>query len=71
MHISENVNGWNKSKDELSFSASGGDRRPMSNQCAFEDIVFVVKTGYRWKSLPKERFGGARDYLLEKGANYL
>jgi putative transposase len=37
----------------------GGGRKPMSERRAFEGIVFVLRTGCQWKSLPKERFGSA------------
>ncbi len=38
----------------------GGGRKPMSERRVFEGIVFVLRTGCQWKSLPKERFGSAR-----------
>ena len=38
---------------------SGGGRKPMSERRVFEAIVFVLRTGCQWKSLPKERFGSA------------
>jgi transposase len=37
----------------------GGGRKPMSARLVFEAIVFVLRTGCQWKSLPKERFGSA------------
>ena len=37
----------------------GGGRKPMSSRRVFEGIVFVLRTGCQWKSLPKERFGSA------------
>lgn len=37
----------------------GGGRKPMDPRRAFEGIVFVLRTGCQWKSLPKERFGSA------------
>ena len=37
----------------------GGGRKPMSERLVFEAIVFVLRTGCQWKSLPKERFGSA------------
>ena len=38
---------------------AGGGRKPMPARVAFEGIVFVLRTGCQWKSLPKERFGSA------------
>lgn len=38
---------------------SGGGRRPMSERRVFEAIIFVLRTGCQWKSLPRERFGSA------------
>lgn len=37
----------------------GGGRKPMEPRKVFEGIVFVLRTGCQWKSLPKERFGSA------------
>ena len=37
----------------------GAGRKPMEPRKVFEAIVFVLRTGYQWKSLPKERFGSA------------
>jgi len=37
----------------------GGGRKPMAPRKAFEAIVFVLRTGCQWKSLPKEKFGSA------------
>lgn len=37
----------------------GGGRKPMSNRRIFEGIVYVLRTGCQWKSLPIERFGSA------------
>lgn len=37
----------------------GGGRKPMLNRRVFEGIVFVLRTGCQWKSLPRERFGSA------------
>jgi transposase len=37
----------------------GGGRRPMSERRVFEGVVFVLRTGCQWKSLPRERFGSA------------
>ena len=37
----------------------GGGRKPMSERRAFEAIVFVLRSGCQWKSLPRERFGSA------------
>jgi len=37
----------------------GGGRKPMDFRRVFEGIVFVLRTGCQWKSLPKERFGSA------------
>jgi len=37
----------------------GGGRKPMDPRKAFEAIVFVLRTGCQWKSLPKEKFGSA------------
>ena len=37
----------------------GGGRKPMSERRVFEGIVFVLRTGCQWKSLPRERFGSA------------
>jgi transposase len=37
----------------------GGGRKPMDPRRTFEAIVFVLRTGCQWKSLPKERFGSA------------
>ncbi|MFH0810444.1 MAG: transposase, partial [Pseudomonadota bacterium] len=33
----------------------GGGRKPMDPRRIFEAIVFVLRTGCQWKSLPKER----------------
>ena len=38
---------------------SGGGRKPMDNRKIFEAIVYVLRTGCQWKSLPKEKFGSA------------
>ena len=37
----------------------GGGRKPMAERRVFEGIVFVLRTGCQWKSLPKEHFGSA------------
>ena len=37
----------------------GGGRKPMPERRVFEGIVFVLRTGCQWKSLPKERFGSS------------
>ena len=37
----------------------GGGRKPMSERRVFEGILFVLRTGCQWKSLPRERFGSA------------
>jgi transposase len=37
----------------------GGGRKPMPERRVFEGIVFVLRTGCQWKSLPRERFGSA------------
>jgi len=37
----------------------GGGRKPMSERRVFEAIVFVLRTGCQWKSVPRERFGSA------------
>jgi len=37
----------------------GGGRKPMDKRNIFEAIVFVLRTGCQWKSLPKEKFGSA------------
>jgi putative transposase len=37
----------------------GGGRKAMSERRVFQAIVFVLRTGCQWKSLPKERFGSA------------
>ena len=37
----------------------GGGRKPMDPRQTFEAIIFVLRTGCQWKSLPKERFGSA------------
>jgi transposase len=37
----------------------GGGRKPMLGRRVFEGIVFVLRTGCQWKSLPRERFGSA------------
>jgi len=37
----------------------GAGRKPMEPRRVFEAIVFVLRTGCQWKSLPKERFGSA------------
>ncbi len=36
---------------------SGGGRKPMPSRQIFEGIMYVLRTGCQWKSLPKERFG--------------
>ena len=35
----------------------GGGRRPMPPRQIFAAIVYVLRTGCQWQSLPKERFG--------------
>lgn len=45
--------------DKVFRRKPGGGRRPMSERRVFEGIVFVLRTGCQWKSLPKERFGSA------------
>lgn len=37
----------------------GAGRKAMDPRQVFEAIVFVLRTGCQWKSLPKERFGSA------------
>jgi len=37
----------------------GAGRKPMDPRTVFEAIVFVLRTGCQWKSLPKVRFGSA------------
>ena len=37
----------------------GAGRKAMDPRQVFEAIVFVLRTGCHWKSLPKERFGSA------------
>ena len=38
---------------------SGGGRKRKPARLVFEAIVYVLRTGCQWKSLPKERFGSA------------
>lgn len=38
---------------------AGGGRKPLPPRRVFEGIVYVLRTGCQWKSLPKERFGSA------------
>ena len=38
---------------------SGGGRKPMDSRKVFEAIVYVLRTGCQWKSLPKEVYGSA------------
>jgi len=38
---------------------SGGGRKPKDPRLVFEAIVFVLRTGCRWKALPVERYGSA------------
>ncbi len=37
----------------------GGGRKPMDSRKVFEAIVYVLRTGCQWKSLPKEVYGSA------------
>ena len=37
----------------------GGGRKPILYRTVFEGIVYVLRTGCQWKSLPKERFGSS------------
>jgi transposase len=41
------------------FRKPGAGRKAMEPRRIFEAIVFVLRTGCQWKSLPKERFGSA------------
>ena len=36
---------------------SGGGRKPLDQRKVFSAIVYVLKTGTQWKSLPKEFYG--------------
>ena len=36
---------------------AGGGRKPLDSRKVFEAIVYVLKTGTQWKSLPKDIFG--------------
>lgn len=36
---------------------SGGGRKPIPPRKVFEAIMYVLRTGCQWQSLPKERFG--------------
>ena len=38
---------------------AGGGRKPKDPRLVFEAIVYVLRTGCQWKSLPAERFGSA------------
>lgn len=38
---------------------SGGGRKAIDPRRIFEGVVYVLRTGIRWKALPKERFGAA------------
>jgi len=35
----------------------GGGRKPIPTRTVFEGIVYVLRTGCQWKSLPKEKYG--------------
>ncbi len=35
----------------------GGGKKPMPPRKVFEAILYVLRTGCQWKTLPKERFG--------------
>lgn len=35
----------------------GGGRKPIPSRKIFEAIMYVLRTGCQWQSLPKERFG--------------
>ena len=35
----------------------GAGRKPLNYRQVFEGIVYVLRTGCQWKSLPRERFG--------------
>ena len=37
----------------------GGGRKPKAPRQVFEAIVYVLRTGCRWKALPREHFGSA------------
>src|SRR4030042_5544923 len=46
----------------------GGGRKPMEPRKVFAGIVFVLRTGCQWKTLPQEEFGSAssiHQYFLE------
>ncbi len=47
---------------------AGGGRKPMEPRKVFEGIVYVLRTGCRWKALPKEHFGSSsaiHSYFLQ------
>ena len=41
---------------------SGGGRKPLDQRKVFSAIVYVLKTGTQWKSLPKEFYGSPAPY---------
>jgi transposase len=46
----------------------GAGRKPKPARLIFEGIIYVLRTGCRWKALPKERFGSPSSihrYFLE------
>jgi transposase len=48
---------------------AGAGRKRKSARLVFEAIVYVLRTGCQWKSLPKERYGSASSihkYFLDR-----
>jgi putative transposase len=48
-----------RDKERSYTRTPGGGRKPILYRTVFEGIVYVLRTGCQWKSLPKERFGSA------------
>ena len=53
------IPGRERESGKVFLRKPGGGRKPMPERRVFEGIVFVLRTGCQWKSLPKERFGSA------------
>ena len=48
-----------RSAEQTYARKSGGGRKPKDARLVFKVIVFVLRTGCQWKTLPTERFGRA------------
>ncbi len=66
--VDPHVPTYERASNKNYIRKAGGGRSPKSKKLVFEAIVYVLRTGCQWKSLPKEKYGSAsaiHKYFME------